>query len=167
MARFWVLAFCLAACSAQSMGPEQPPQPRVAPEMAPLVWLSGRWQGEHDGASMEESWSEPLGRTMVGTFRVVRDGEPRFYELLTLDVRNGAVTMSIRHFDPGLVAWEEKSGALAYRLASSGGTSATFAVVGKDPVRSIEYRRDGEDLSITLEQEDASKNEVFRFRRMR
>lgn len=36
-------------------------------------------------------WSAPVGGTMVGHFRLVRDGKPVFYELLTLIEVEGSV----------------------------------------------------------------------------
>jgi hypothetical protein len=128
-----------------------------------LSWLSGRWRGDRKGAAIEETWSAPLGRTMIGSFRAVEGGTAKFFELLTI-TDEGGVMMRIRHFDPGLVAWEEKDAPLAYRLLSSQANEAAFENVGSDPVRVIRYRRSGDRLTVRLEKADGIAQE-FQFSR--
>lgn len=50
-----------------------------------LDWLSGTWvEKREDGTVIEVIWSAPGGDAMVGTWRVVKDGEMRAYEMLTM-----------------------------------------------------------------------------------
>ena len=50
-----------------------------------VAWMAGRWVGEYDGDRIEEWWSEPHAGMLLGMFRWHRDGEPRFYELMSME----------------------------------------------------------------------------------
>ena len=45
---------------------------------------------------------------MIGMFRAIADGRPRFYELIALDADGEAVVCRFRHFNRDLTGWEEK-----------------------------------------------------------
>ena len=81
-----------------------------------LAWMAGRWIGEHDGERIEEWWSEPYAGMMLGMFRWHRGGEPRFYELLSMEPDGMRLAFRIKHFAPGLVGWEEKDAAVTFDL---------------------------------------------------
>ena len=50
--------------------------PRVS--IQALAFLSGRWTEESADGVGEEYWSQPMGSSMVGTYRVVKDGNAVF-----------------------------------------------------------------------------------------
>lgn len=91
--------------------------PRPAARVADLAWLSGTWTGEGLGGAIDEVWSEVRGGTMVGYFRLVRDGKPVFYELLTLLEHEGSVEMRLKHANPDMTGWEEKNDFVTFKLA--------------------------------------------------
>jgi hypothetical protein len=138
-----------------------------------LAWLVGSWRGERDGSVLEERWTRELGGAMLGSFRAVAGAGPRFYELMVIERDPRGVVLRLRHFGPRLSAWEEKDGALAYRLrrASASGTEAVFENEGSDRVRRIAYRRAptarGDGLTITLLRADGQPAGEFRFVRVR
>ncbi|HNV72604.1 MAG TPA: DUF6265 family protein, partial [Candidatus Ozemobacteraceae bacterium] len=70
-----------------------------------LRFLSGIWRGELHGGTIEEQWSDPLGVCMMGMFRFVKDGKPRFYEFMTLEETGAGLELRIKHFHPGLLGW--------------------------------------------------------------
>ena len=50
--------------------------------LSKFEWLAGHWRGEGLGGQCEEIWSAPAAGTMVGSFRLMKDGEVSFYELM-------------------------------------------------------------------------------------
>jgi hypothetical protein len=96
-----------------------------------LAWMIGRWVGEHDADRLEEVWSDPHAGMMLGMFRWHRDGQPRFYELLTLEPEEDRLVFRIKHFGPGLVGWEEKDEAVTLDLVWLRNGQATFLKRGE------------------------------------
>jgi hypothetical protein len=116
------------------------PQIPIAAPIESLAWIVGRWAGEHGSDFYEEWWSEPAGGTMVGMFRWLHAGAPRFYELLTVEPENDRLVWRIKHFGPGMVGWEERDGAVTLDLVALGDEEATFLKRGE--ARWMIYRRD-------------------------
>jgi hypothetical protein len=140
--------------------------PAAPLRVADLAWLAGAWRGTLGGAAIEEHWSAPAGGEMVGTFRW--DREPPLYELLVLaDAPEGAV-MRLRHFGPGLVAWEEKEGAVVFRPVEHGPCWALFSEEGdEEEATRLRYAReeDGGLLIQVIERRDGADGSLdFRFR---
>jgi hypothetical protein len=79
-----------------------------AATIADMAWLAGHWTGEGLGGLIEEVWSPPRNGVMMGMFRLVRDGKPIFYELLTLAEERGSLTLRLKRFNADLTGWEEK-----------------------------------------------------------
>ena len=134
----WILTMTAAAAPAAQSAPPAPPTttntlslpegaPRPAARAADFSWLSGRWVGEGLGGSMDEVWSDPAGGAMVGYFRLVRDGKPVFYEILTIMESEGSVEMRLKHVNPDMTGWEEKNGFVTFRLVKHDATGAYFS----------------------------------------
>jgi len=108
-----------------------PTVPIAAPIEA-LDWIAGRWAGERGSDRFEEWWSEPDGGTMVGMFRWLHEDAPRFYELLTVEPEGGGLVWRIKHFNPGLVGWEERDAAVTLDLVELQKGEATFLMRGSE-----------------------------------
>jgi hypothetical protein len=76
---------------------------------------------------MDEVWSDPAGGAMVGYFRLVRDGKPVFYEILTIMESEGSVEMRLKHVNPDMTGWEEKNAFVTFRLVKHDATGAYFS----------------------------------------
>jgi hypothetical protein len=86
--------------------------------LADLAWLAGTWREEREGGEvLEERWDPPLGDSMTGTMRWLKDGKASMYEFLLLEAREEGVRLHIRHFHPGSVAWEGKDEPVSLTLA--------------------------------------------------
>jgi hypothetical protein len=89
---------------------------RPAATLDDVAWLVGAWRGEvvdesfsdAFGDSFEEFWNPPSAGTMVGMFKLLRDGEVAFYELMILAEEAGSLTLKVRHFGADFSAWEDK-----------------------------------------------------------
>ena len=91
--------------------------PRPAARIADWAWIAGRWQGQGLGGSVDEVWSDPAGGSMVGHFRLVKDGKPVFYEIMTVIEADGSLEMRLKHVNPDMTGWEEKADFVTFKLA--------------------------------------------------
>jgi hypothetical protein len=130
--------------------------------LADVSWISGRWLDDRHGNYSEEIWSGPAGGAMVGMWRLVTRGRVQLYELLSLSEEAGGVTLRLRHFDPQLLAREEKDRPVTLRLTRLEGARATFEGEGTDgPLRLTYHRTGARTLAVTLER--AGTRQEFRF----
>jgi hypothetical protein len=96
---------------------------RPAATLAAVAWLAGgAWQGTGLGGEVEERWSAPAAGAMMGMFRLIRkdaEGRPAvvFYEFLLFLEEKGSLVLRLKHFDAGLIGWEEKDRSVTFRLA--------------------------------------------------
>ena len=125
-----------------------------------LAWLEGVWVGNGLGGETEESYSAPLGRSIMGNFRFVKDGKPVFYEFVTLVEEAGSLVMRIKHFRPDFVGWEEKDKFVAFKLVALEGQTAYFD--------GLTVKRDGDTLFSAVIIEDkktgARRTEQFSYK---
>ena len=112
--------------------------PRPPARVTDVAWLSGQWIGEGLGGRVEETWSQPEGGAMVGYFRLVKDGKPVFYEIMTLLESEGSVEMRLKHVNPDMTGWEEKGAFVTFRLVKHDATGAYFS--------GLTFRRVGDDV---------------------
>jgi hypothetical protein len=155
--------FVLAAQAASSPAPGATPAPAG---LADVAFMSGHWLGGEGGDLSEEVWTAPEGDSMVGLWRYVSKGQVRILELLSIRVEADGVAMRLRHFDPSLVAREDKDRPLVLRLVRRAPGEAVFegpAGDGSGAVR-LGYRREGDEGLVGL-LEKAGQREEFRFRR--
>jgi hypothetical protein len=160
--------FFAAVILAASPVPAQPaPKPTPAKRtLADLTFLSGHWVEVTGRNLSEEIWTLPAGDSMAGVWRYVEEGRVRVLELLVIRQEAGGPVLRLRHFDPDLVAREEKGAPVILPLVAVEKQSARFEEPGASGAGtvSLAYRRDGETLAVTLTK--AGKVEEFRFRRM-
>jgi hypothetical protein len=164
MKRGLVLPVVLLLAEGPTVRAEGAPPP-IPATLADVAFMEGHWRGGDPGDLSEEIWSAAEGDSMMGMWRYVAKGRARIFEMLTLTAEGPSVVLRIRHFDPKLVAREEKDGAVALPLVAKGPREAVFEGPErgvKGPVR-LAYRRDGDSLTAVLEKEGGKQE--FRFRR--
>ena len=86
--------------------------------LADMAWLAGSWMGEGLGGISEEMWSKPAGGAMMGTYRLIKDGKPVFYELLLITEENGSLAIKLKHFHADLRGWEERDASVRFPLVA-------------------------------------------------
>ena len=84
--------------------------------LSAISWLAGHWRGEAFGGIAEEIWSPPLGGSMMGSFKLVANGEVSFYEIETISEVNNTLILKLKHFHANLKGWEEKDETVDFRL---------------------------------------------------
>lgn len=91
-----------------------------------MAWLAGHWQGEALGGLSEEIWSPARAGSMMGMYRLLKDGKPAFYELLTIVEEQGSLVLRLKHFNPDLTGWEEKQKTVDFPLVAVGEGAVHF-----------------------------------------
>lgn len=172
----WIIVFALSlpVTAAAQGSPDQGSTPntltlkegatRTPAQVADFAWLAGRWTGEGLGGRVEEVWSEPDAGSMVGYFRLVKDGKPVFYEIMTLLEADGSVEMRLKHVNPDMTGWEEKNGYVTFKLVKQDETGAYFS--------GLTFKRVGPDridgyLALRSRTDNTVREEQFTYRRVK
>ncbi len=151
----WV---CLGAVMAAAQDASKPP---AKVTLEDLSFICGHNRGERQGSIIDEHWSEVGGDTMIGMYREIRNGKAQMYEFLTIEQTAEGPVLRLRHFDPGLVGWEEKAQAASYPLVLWRPNEAVFEKPDKS-VRLAFRSTSKETLEVTLEQK-GKKKDVFEY----
>jgi hypothetical protein len=135
-----------------------PDQKSPAATIADMEWYAGRWTGSGLGGSIEEVWSPPREGTMMGMYRMIKDGKPVFYELLLITEENGSLAIKLKHFHADLRGWEERDASVRFPLVAKRDgriyfDGMTFERIGADRVKvylAVEHK-DGKVREETFE----------------
>jgi uncharacterized protein DUF6265 len=164
------LAFALLLIASNSLAEEamtantlrlSADQKPPAATIADMAWYAGRWTGTGLGGWTEEIWSPPRDGTMMGMYRMVKDGKPIFYELLLIAEENGSLAIKLKHFHADLRGWEERDASLRFPLVAKRDgriyfDGMTFERVGTDRVK----------VYLAIEHKDGSvREEIFEYSR--
>ncbi len=85
-------ALAAAGCAGQQHVASAPSQPvAVSTPIQLLMFLSGTWQTKGEPL-VEETWSLPLGESMLGMSRTITKGQITGFEFMRIDRQNGLVT---------------------------------------------------------------------------
>jgi hypothetical protein len=132
-----------------------------AATIADMEWYAGRWTGTGLGGFTEEVWSPPRNGTMMGMYRMIKDGKAIFYELLLIVEENGSLAIKLKHFHPDLRGWEERDVSRRFPLVAKRDgrvyfDGMTFERVGADRVK----------VYLAIENKDGSvREEIFEYSR--
>lgn len=128
-----------------------------------FAFLEGHWVGEGLDGQVDEFWSRPAAGTILGAFRLIREGRVEFYELFALEEEGGSAVLRLKHFNPGpgLHGWEERDEDFTFHLVRVAPGTAWF--------NGLTYRLVEPDTLVVhlalRSGEGAVREEVFRFHR--
>lgn len=159
------IAIAALAITAVSLAQDKAPAPSRA-VLSDLSWMTGRWIDDSRGDLSEEIWSPPSGDSMMGMWRYMSGGQTKIFELLTISVEAGGMVLRLRHFDPELVAREDKGTPVELSLIAWTPGEAVFEgpAVGSPGNVRLTYRNPSEDTLTSTLEKDGRKQE-FQFRR--
>ena len=89
---------------------------RPAATLDDAALLVGHWEGTAFGSRFEAVWNPPSANSMVGLFKLFKDDEVAFYELLQITVQEGSLSLKVKHFSQDFIAWEEKDDFVEFSL---------------------------------------------------
>jgi hypothetical protein len=127
-----------------------------------VAWIAGDWTCEALGGVAEEYWQVPAGGAMLGSFRLLRGGEPSFYKIATLSELNDSLVLRTLHFDAALRGWEnEKTGPQRFPLVKIEGKKAYFNGI------TFEKKDDGSlDVWVVVNKDGSNKEVLFPYKPM-
>jgi hypothetical protein len=132
-----------------------------------LTFMSGTWIQKKEWGDMEEFWGEPLGDSMISSFRVVKDGKAAFYEFVVIEEQNQVPVFKMRHYNRGSISWEEKDKPLLFYLVGIEKNKADFEL--KDKSVRITYQLVSPNkLDVILIEKDKKgklKKDLFNYSR--
>jgi hypothetical protein len=135
---------------------------------AEITFLEGAWRGTMGDAVIEEIWSAPENGWYVGMFRLIREGQPRLYEIIAIGPVEEGLTMYLRHFGSRFEAWEPVDAPMIFDLEKLDVGQAVFRQRGADTT--LTYALDTPDrLLVTLEKtrDDQRETTTFVYQRVK
>lgn len=121
-----------------------------------VSWIAGQWTGEALGGRFEETWNSPSAGGMVGMFKLTRDGDVSFYELLTIVPEGESLVLRLKHFGSDLVGWEEKDKSVEFPLVAIRDNEAQF--------NGLTFRKiDNDEMLITVNVKSGGEVQELRF----
>ena len=94
------------------------PLSRPPATMNDVSWLVGSWKGAAFGSTFEEVWNPPSAGSMMGMWKLMKDDEVVFYELMLIVEEESSLSLKVKHFTDDFVAWEVKEDFVRFRLVS-------------------------------------------------
>jgi hypothetical protein len=116
-------------------------------------FIEGSWKAMAQDRSIDAVWSAPVGESMVGYVRVMKDGKPTLYELFAFEQSEQGLVALVRHFKPGLVAMEEKDQPDHYTFLEAKEGRAWFEKKGGE-TRVLYDRRSKDEFAIVIGKKD-------------
>lgn len=113
-----------------------------------LSWLSGCWQGRQGTAVIEEIWSRPAGKSMIGLGRTVKDNRTVSFEFMQFREENGTL----------LFLPQPQGGAqVRFPLKESTPAKLTFENLTHDFPQRVTYERKSNLLLASIEGTEKGK----------
>lgn len=125
------------------------PMAAETPSVNQLAWLAGCWTQTRPTGVVEEHWMKPLGGTMLGMSRTVRNGKTVEYEYVQIREDGGSLVYEAR---------PSRQPAAQFPLTSLDEGVAVFENPAHDFPQRIIYRRTGQD-EITARIEGSMKGQ--------
>lgn len=125
-----------------------------------IAWLQGHWTGKALGGDTEEMWMPPRAGAMLGMYRLIKDGKPVFYELLTFSEEGGSLVLTLKHFEPNLTSWEEKAESRRFAFVAKEGNALFF-----EGMTFIRNGTDGVTAYVAINRNGKVGEERFDYRR--
>ena len=91
-----------------------------------FAWIGGHWKCDALGGQCEETWTPPMGNSMLGMFRLVKNDAMSFCEILSIQPQGNSFVLKLKHFDSELKGWEEKNETVDFPLVRVSDTEAVF-----------------------------------------
>ncbi|MEZ5357301.1 MAG: DUF6265 family protein [Candidatus Zixiibacteriota bacterium] len=89
--------------------------------------MVGHWVGPGFGGTCEETWMPASGGSMLGTFKLIKDGKTIFSELMCITFEDNGPVLKVKHFSGEFVAWEEKDEYTTFAFTEKSGDSIVFS----------------------------------------
>ena len=138
------------------------PNEVLEPKLKNIAWISGNWKGEAFGGITEENWSEPLGDSMMATFKLVNDNKVSFYEIEIIREIENSLILQLKHFNGDLKGWETKDETVDFPLKEITRSKVVFEGMTFEKISKNEM-----NIYVDIHQKDGSIETVkFNYRKV-
>ena len=120
-----------------------------------VAWIAGHWRGEAFGGIAEEIWSPPMGGSLMGVFRLVKEDKVDFYEIEAISEIEETLVLRLKHFHADLRGWEEKDETVDFPLVKLEDQKAYFDGMTFDRTSDTEM-----DVYVVIGSDDGSAQEM-------
>ena len=131
-------------------------------DLSAIAWIAGHWRGEALGGVVEETWTPPLGGSMMAAFKLSVNGQVRFYELETIVEEEETLILRLKHFSSNLHGWETKDETVDFRLVK-----VTRDKVFFDGMTFENVNDDEMNVYVIIGDEGKEKEVKFNYRRVK
>ena len=130
-------------------------------KMSDVAWISGTWKGEAFGGITEEIWSEPMGDSMMASFKLVADGKVQFYEIEIIRELKESLILQLKHFNGDLKGWETKDETVDFPLVKITKNNTYFDGMTFEKISDTEM-----NVYVLMHEKDGTTNEIkFNYKR--
>jgi len=130
-------------------------------DLSAVAWIAGHWRGEALGGVTEEIWTPPLGGSMMAAFKLVVNGQVKFYELETIMQEGETLILKLKHFSSNLHGWEEKDGTVDFKLVKVTDDKVYFDGMTFESVSSEEM-----NVYVIIGEEGQEQETKFNYRKV-
>ncbi len=127
-----------------------------------LKWMHGEWSSKQGGDTLHETWSTPHGDSMMGMFRWIKGDKVWMFELITITADGNDLVFRLKHFDRGMVGWEEKDESLTAKLTHLSENEVVFDGERKGKALRFAYIKQDGDLVVRIGKDEPTE---LRFQR--
>jgi Domain of unknown function (DUF6265) len=94
--------------------------------LADISFITGHWKANTGDRIVEGYWFAPDANNITGLFRMMKDGKITMYEILAYEKSEQGLVSLVKHFNPGLIAQEEKEVSDRYHFVEASKGRAVF-----------------------------------------
>lgn len=113
-----------------------------------VAWLDGAWGGGVGEAYLEENWSPPRAGMMQARVRMSSAGRVQMIEMITIREEGEDLMLYIQQFGTDLTP---RFDPLPMRATLIENNHVSFTATQAGGLKTVTYRRDGDDFNITVE----------------
>lgn len=130
-------------------------------KISDVAWISGTWKGEAFGGITEEIWSEPMGDSMMASFKLVADGKVQFYEIEIIRELKESLILQLKHFNGDLKGWETKDETVDFPLVKITKNNTYFDGMTFEKISDTEM-----NVYVLMHEKNGTTNEIkFNYKR--
>jgi len=130
-------------------------------KISDVAWISGTWKGEAFGGITEEIWSEPMGDSMMASFKLVAEGKVQFYEIEIIRELKESLILQLKHFNGDLKGWETKDDTVDFPLVKITKNNTYFDGMTFEKISDTEM-----NVYVLMHEKDGTTNEIkFNYKR--
>ncbi|WAC01195.1 DUF6265 family protein [Lacinutrix neustonica] len=123
-----------------------------------MSWIAGHWKGEAFGGVTEEIWGPPSGKSMLFSFKLVKDEDVVFYEVGGIREINNTLIFQLKHFGKDFRGWEQKDETIDAKLIKIEGNRAYFDQFTFEKINDNEL-----NIYVVIEENGKSEEVTFNY----